>query len=78
MITELYRIFKKKKTIENPKLHFLTIICVIRKNVRIQSCSFQKDLQVLSHTVYEKTHIFCFNSKKYDLNSRIPFFRQNI
>ena len=33
------------------------------KNVRIQSCLFQKDLQVLSHTVYEKTYIFCFNSK---------------
>ena len=35
----------KKKTIENPKLNFLTIMCEIRKNVRIQSCSFQEDLQ---------------------------------
>ena len=26
------------------------------KNVRIQSCSFQKDLQILFHTVSEKTH----------------------
>ena len=29
-----------------------------KKNVRIQSCSFQKDLQILSHTVSEKTYIF--------------------
>ena len=68
----------KKKTIENPKFNFLTIICEIRKNVRIQSCSFQKDLQILSHIISEKTYIFRFNSKKYDSNSRIPFFRQNI
>ena len=33
------------------------------KNVRIQSCSFQKDLQILSHTVSEKTYSFRFNSK---------------
>ena len=26
------------------------------ENVRIQSCSFQNDLQVLCHTVYEKTY----------------------
>ena len=43
------------------------------KNVRIQSCSFQKDLQILFHTVSEKTYIFPFNSKKYDSNSRIPY-----
>ena len=36
------------------------------KNVRIQSCSFQKYLQILSHTVSEKKYIFRFNSKKYD------------
>ena len=28
------------------------------KNVRIKSCSFQKDLQILSNTVSEKTYIF--------------------
>ena len=28
------------------------------KNLRIQSCSFQKYLQGLFHTVYEKTYIF--------------------
>ena len=33
------------------------------KNVRIQSCSFQTDLQILNHTVSEKTYIFRFNSK---------------
>ena len=48
------------------------------KNVRIQSCSFQKDLQILYHTVSDKTYIFRFNYKKYDWNSKIPFFRQNM
>ena len=36
------------------------------KNVRIQSCSLQKDLKFLSHAVSDKKYIFCFNSKKYD------------
>ena len=49
-----------------------------KKNVRIQSCLFQKYLQILFHTVSEKTYIFRFNSKKYDWNSKIPFFRQNM
>ena len=38
-------------------------MCKIRKNVRIQNCSFQKDLQFLSQTVSDKTYIFRFNSK---------------
>ena len=33
---------------------------------------------MLFHTVYDKTYIFRFNSKKYDSNSKIPFFRQNM
>ena len=33
------------------------------KNVRIQSCSFQKDLQILSDAVSRKTYIFRFNPK---------------
>ena len=39
------------------------------KNVRIQSCSFQKDLKILSNTVFDKTYIFRFDSKKYDEKS---------
>ena len=35
----------------------------MKKNVRMQSCSFQKDLQFLFHTVSDKTYIFSFNSK---------------
>ena len=38
-------------------------MCEIRKNVRMQSCSFQKDLQFLSHTFSDRTYIFRFNSK---------------
>ena len=34
------------------------------KNVRIKSCSFQKDLQIFFYTVSEKTYNFCFNSTK--------------
>ena len=48
------------------------------KNVGIQSSSFQKDLQIMFHTVSDKRYIFRFNSKKYDLNSKIPFFTQNM
>ena len=29
----------------------------------MKSCSFEKDLQVLFHTVSDKTYIFRFNSK---------------
>ena len=57
---------------------FLTIICEIRKKLRMQSYSFQKDLQFLSNTVSDKTYIFRFNCKKYDWNLKIPFFRQNM
>ena len=38
----------------------------MKKNVRMQSCSFQKDLRFLSHKVSDKTYIFRFDSKKYD------------
>ena len=45
------------------------------KNVRIQSCLFQKDLPIWSDTVSDETYIFRFNSKN---TIKIPFFRQNI
>ena len=53
-----------KNTIGNPKLNFLTIICGIRKKVRIQNCLFQLDLQSLPDIVSDKTYIFYFNFKK--------------
>ena len=39
------------------------------KNVRIQSCSFQKDLQILSRTVSEKDIFFLFQFQ----NIRLKF-----
>ena len=44
----------------------------------MQSCSFQKDLQILSHTVSDKTYIFRFIFKKYNKNSKIPFLSKNM
>ena len=59
----------RKKSLS--KFHFPVKLYEIRKNfmiryvknVRTQSCSFQTDLQIFSHTVSDKTYIFRFNSK---------------
>ena len=37
------------------------------KNVILQNCSFQLDLQILSDIASDKKYIFHFNLKKYDL-----------
>ena len=46
----------------------------MKKNVRLQSCSFQKDLQILSHTVFKKHIFFGFNSKKIRLKFKNSIF----
>ena len=56
-------LFNLKKAIENLKFNFLTIICEIRKNVTIQSCSFQKDLQIFA-TQFLIKHIFFVSIRK--------------
>ena len=45
------------------------------KNVRIQNCSFQKDLQILSHTVSDKRY-FSFQFQKIRLKFKNSIFRQ--
>ena len=46
------------------------------KNVKLQNCSFQLDLQMLSDIVSDKMYIFGFNFEKYNWNSKIAFFKQ--
>ena len=36
------------------------------KNVRMQNCSSQKDLLILTDIISDKRYIFHFNFKKYD------------
>ena len=48
------------------------------KNVSLQNCSFQLNLQILSGMVSDKTYIFHLNLKKYDSISKIPLFKQNM
>ena len=48
------------------------------KNVRIQNYLLQKGIQILCGTVSDKMYIFLFNFNKYDWNSKIKFFKQNM
>ena len=54
-----------KNVIKNQKFNFPDKLCDIRKNVKKQNCSFQKDLQILFWPFFDKTHDFCFNRDKY-------------
>ena len=44
----------------------------------MKNCLFQQGLQTLFDTVSDEIYIFCFNFKKYHLNLKIPFFKQNM
>ena len=66
-----------KNVIKNPKFNFPDKLCYIKKNVKKQNCSFQKDLQILFWPFFDKTHGFCFNQRNVVLKIKSCGFRSN-
>ena len=54
-----------KNVIKNKKFNFPDKLCDIKKNVKKQNYSFQKDLQILFRPFFDKMHSFCYNRDKY-------------
>ena len=53
-----------KNVIKNQKLNFSDKLCDIKKNVKEQNCSFQKDVQILFWSFFDRNFSFSYEHEK--------------
>ena len=53
-----------KNVIKNQKFNFLDKIATYKKNVEEQNCSFQKDVQILLWSFFDRNYSFSYKHEK--------------